>query len=196
MMSVNDRLGKMLTKAGLNKPTMIFVAGLAGILLIAFAGFPERRAVQASTAPTENAPTTTSYEQKLEERLETILESIEGVGRVDVMVTLESGYGYEYAKENKMGSDKLEDIGREDSQKTQEKSTAEESYVMVDGKNGEKSPLITKELEPRVKGVVIVCDGGNSPTVMTQVIDTVRVAVNILSTQISVSPMVKNVGIK
>lgn len=184
-------------KLGLQKQTIIFLAGLAGILLIAFAGRPAQKAAQTSAQPVDAPPTTQSYTQQLETRLETILGSIAGVGRVRVLVTLESGYGYEYAKENKTDSDKLEDIRAEEAQKTQEKSTTEESYVMVDGGSGNgKQPLIIKELEPSVGGVVVVCDGGADPAVIVSVIETVRVAVNVSSVQISVSRMVQNIGIK
>lgn len=189
---MDEKLEGLAKKLGPKKQWVIFIAGLAGILLIAFAKLPSGEVRQVSAQPEVAEPTAQSYEQQLEERLETILASIAGVGRVRVMVTLESGYGYEYAKENKTNSDHLADIRDEENQKTQEKSTLEESYVMVEGKGGGKSPLITKELEPMVKGVVIVCEGGSNPVTVTSIIDTVRVAVNISSAQISVSKMVQN----
>ena len=177
----------------LKNPNLIFAAGLAGILLIAFASFTRQpaatQAMAASSAPA--AAPLESYEQKLEQRLEEILGSVAGVGRVQVMVTLESGYGYEYAKENKQGSDLLSDVKAQEAQKTQEKTTREESYVMVDAGSGNKKPLVTKELEPTVKGVVIVCEGGNSPVTVAKIIETVGVAAGVSSNKISVCPMEK-----
>ncbi|MEG2074659.1 MAG: hypothetical protein RRY54_07810 [Angelakisella sp.] len=165
----------------------IFIAGLVGILLIAFAQFPSMSR-KSSAVPPQSA-SEIGYEEKLETRLEDILGSIAGVGRVSVMVTLESGYGYEYAKENKIGSDKFSDVKSEDGAKTQEKSTSEESYVMLEAQGGEKKPLITKELSPQIKGVVVVCEGGGNPIIINSVTETIKVAVNISSTQISVSKM-------
>lgn len=180
-------------KLGIKKQNLIFIAGLVGILLIAFAKLPG----SWSDAPGESGPQaevkamaeTGSYEKELEQRLETILGSIAGVGRVRVMVTLESGYGYEYAKENRVDSDRLSDIKADTNEKIQEKSTSEESYVMVDTKGGGKEPLITKELEPRVQGVVVVCDGGSNPAVISNILETVGVAVKLSSAEISVSRM-------
>lgn len=184
---MKEKLAALLGKAG--QQNVIFIAGLAGILLIAFAQLPSMGGVQPASVPLQAAVDKPDYDEKLEARLEEILGSIAGVGRVNVMVTLESGVGYEYAKENKAQSDKFADIKAPDGQKTQEKSTTEESYVMLDaGGEGEK-PLVTKELSPQIKGVVVVCEGGGNPVTVNSVIETVKVAVNISSTQISVSRM-------
>ena len=59
---------------------------------------------------------------------------------------------------------------------------------MVEGENGEQ-PLVTMELQPEVRGVVVVCEGGDSPGVAAQVVSTVKVALNISSARISVSKM-------
>ena len=52
---------------------------------------------------------------------------------------------------------------------------------------GGKSPLVTARLEPEVKGVVVVCEGGDDPLVVRKVVDTVKVALNLSSSRISVS---------
>ena len=62
----------------------------------------------------------------------------------------------------------------------------EQTYVLVDGAGG-KVPLVTAQLEPEVKGVVVVCQGGDDPLVVRRVVETVRVALNISSSRISVS---------
>ena len=40
---------------------------------------------------------------------------------------------------------------------------------------------------PEVKGVVVVCEGGDDPLVVRKVVDTVKVALNLSSSRISVS---------
>lgn len=178
-------------KLNLKNPNLIFAAGLVGILLVAFASFTRQPTATPAMAGVSQpaAPPLESYEQKLEQRLEEILGRVAGVGEVQVMVTLESGYGYEYAKENKQGSDLLSDMRAEENQKTQEKTTREESYVMVDAGSGNKKPLVTKELEPSVKGVVVVCQGGNDPATVAKVLETVGVAAGVSSSKISVCTM-------
>lgn len=194
---MGERFAGFAKALGLKKQNLIFIAGLVGILLLAFAKLP------AMGPPTKNVPPTqpvgvssgvqAGYEQQLEQRLESILGSIAGVGRVQVMVTLESGYGYEYAKENKVNSDRLADTKAAEEQKTQEKNTSEENYVMLDATGGGQKPLVTQEIIPKIKGVVVVCDGGDSATTVSSVIETVRVAASLTSTQISVSKMGQNI---
>ena len=111
---------------------------------------------------------------------------MEGVGEVRVMVTLENGYRQVYAKSEKVNNDVLEDIRAQDEKKTQEKQVTEQTYVLVDGAGG-KVPLVTARLEPEVKGVVVVCEGGGDPQVVGKVVDTVKVALNISSARIAVS---------
>lgn len=179
------RLGKY--KINLN--TVIFLLGIAGILLIGLSSILPGRGEEArAQQPRQEAAETDAraYADQLEERLRDILEQTEGVGTAQVMVTLENGYQKVYAKTEKVNNDTLEDIRAQDEKKTQEKQVTEQTYVLVDGAGG-KVPLVTGQLEPEVKGVVVVCEGGSDPLVVRRVVETVRVALDISSTRISVS---------
>ena len=109
------------------------------------------------------------------------------------MVTLENGYQKVYARSEKTNNDLLEDVRAGDEKKTQEKQVTEQTYVLVDGAGG-KVPLVTVQLEPEVKGVVVVCEGGGDPLVAGKVVDTVRVALNISSARVSVSRLAGGSG--
>ncbi|MEG0541222.1 MAG: hypothetical protein RR461_11715 [Angelakisella sp.] len=186
---MKGKFAGLLEKLKPGQQNLIFIAGLAGILLIAFAQLPSWDNKAPPKEPESQPVAESSYEEKLEKRLSEILGSIAGVGKVNVMVTLESGYGYEYAKENKVDSNRSADITPQAGQKTQEKNTTEESYVMLEASGGEEKPLVTKELSPQIKGVVVVCEGGGNAATISSIIETVKVAVNISSAQISVSKM-------
>lgn len=179
------RLGKY--KINLN--TVIFLLGIAGILLIGLSAIlPGHSEETQGQQPRREVMETDAraYAAELEGRLRDILEQTEGVGTAKVMVTLENGYQKVFAKTEKVNNDVLEDIRAQDGKKTQEKQVTEQTYVLVDGAGG-KVPLVTAQLEPEVKGVVVVCQGGNDPLVVRRVVDTVRVALDISSTRISVS---------
>ncbi len=168
-----------------NLNTLVFLLGIAGILLIGLSSLLPRgeKAAEKASALEEEAKT---YASQLEERLQSILEQMDGVGTARVMVTLENGYQNVYAKSEKVNNDVLQDIRAEDEKKTQEKQVTEQTYILVDGVGG-KSPLVTARLEPEVKGVVVVCEGGDDPLVVRKVVDTVKVALNLSSSRISVS---------
>ena len=120
----------------------------------------------------------------LESRLEGILGRIDGVGEVEVMITLKSGYTYTYAVTEKVNSDVSEEYKSDDQRKSQQKNTTEQSYVMVEDGG---SPLVTALNEPEIKGVVVVCAGGGAPKVVAQVTAAVKTALDISSAKITVS---------
>ena len=64
-----------------------------------------------------------------------------------------------------------------------------ERVIIIQFLKGKKSQEMEflRRLEPEVKGVVVVCQGGDDPLVVRRVVETVRVALNISSSRISVS---------
>lgn len=184
---MKEQLKLKIGKYQLNLSTLVFFLGLAGILLIGIsyllpAGEGRKTGKDAGVMEADAK----TYAAELEGRLCSILEQMEGVGTARVMVTLENGYRNVYAKSEKTNNDILQDIRAEDGKKTQEKQVTEQTYVLVDGTGG-KVPLVTAQLEPEVKGVVVVCAGGDDPLVVRKVVDTVKVALDISSARISVS---------
>lgn len=47
--------------------------------------------------------------------------------------------------------------------------------------------MLITQLEPKVQGVVVVCDGGGSASVVERIINAVTVAVDIPSNKVSVA---------
>ena len=85
------------------------------------------------------------------------------------MVTLESGEQAVYA------ADTVRDSG----------GTASENYLMVDTADGPAGLLITR-LQPTVKGVAVVCDGGGNDAVRQRVIQVVSTAFHISERRVCV----------
>ena len=139
---------------------------------------------KAERSVNANENTAEEYAAALESRLEGILGRIDGVGEVEVMITLKSGYTYTYAVTEKVNSDVSEEYKSDDQRKSQQKNTTEQSYVMVEDGG---SPLVTALNEPEIKGVVVVCAGGGAPKVVAQVTAAVKTALDISSAKITVS---------
>ena len=165
---------------------LLVAAGLGGMLLIGLSQVMPPGREEPAPQPASQEAQTQDYARQLEQRLDSLVESIEGAGEARVMVTLENGYQRVYARSEKVDSDVLEDIRSGEERKTQEKQVTEQTYVLIDGSGGEE-PLVTAELEPRVKGVVVVCEGGDRPEVVGKVVDAVTVALDISSARVSVS---------
>ena len=116
----------------------------------------------------------------LEERLTAMVERIDGVGRCRVMVTLENGVKYVYASEEKTGRDhKLQ--GDTESQTDDSETTV----ILVQTDDGYEGLLVT-ELQPTVKGVVVVCEGGGDAAVQMRVKEALTAVLNVTERRVCV----------
>ena len=160
----------------------LIVAGAVGVLLLAL---PEILPEASSKTKTESSAG--EYITETEARLGTILSSIEGAGECRVMVTLENGVEYVYATEQKTNTDRQEDSD-DSSNRLVERDDSEESVILVESENGKEGLLVT-EIPPTVKGVVVVCEGGDREEVRERVIEAISVALNISSKRICVTKL-------
>ena len=63
-------------------------------------------------------------------------------------------------------------------------------YKIIDGNNNEEG-LPLKVILPEIKGIAIVCTGGENPVVKEQIISSLSALFNISSNRISVAVMAK-----
>lgn len=124
---------------------IILAAGAALMLLIAFGGFfgGSGKTEETGYSRTELA----EYEARLEKRLSDILSEIKGIGKTEVMITLDGAEQTEY---------------------------------------GKSKDMLISVTAPRVRGVIVVCDGGDNIAVREKVINAVSGVFGISTTRISV----------
>ena len=161
------KLPKLSEKLKKDKKLLLTVAaGILGIVFIVISEFiPKSSYKKAETG-----------EQTLEKRLESIISSVDGAGRVQVMVTLDTSEQTQYAKDEKENS--------KSGDKTSEKSY-EKKFVLTDDDGG----VVLKTTEPEVRGVIVVCDGGDNAAVKNGITSAVRAALSVDSNKITVLKM-------
>lgn len=156
-----------------NKKTFFcFIAGILGILLI----FASEAFGGKSKKETANDKEYVSYSTEIEEKLEGLISSVDGAGRTKVFLTIEESEEYVYAQD--FSSNK-----KDEGQRNEEKD-----YVIVDGTNG-KDGLLVKTVNPKIRGVAIVCEGGDDPTVQQRIYSCVSASLGISTARISISKM-------
>lgn len=179
---MNDALKKLTEK--IKSPKILMIAGLCGIMLIFLSSLFGKEDDTASRQAQVSAGeiSTEEYRLQLEESIRGIVSSITGSDKVSVAITLESGLVYSYADVNEgVSSDKTE---------SNSKSTASESkqsYITVktaDG--GEQALLVTTEM-PEVRGVAIVCEGGDSEAINEKIENAVTAALDITSKRVYIA---------
>lgn len=165
------------------KGTKIVVAlGIAGMGLILLSNFwPAEKSGGVKEVKTSAA----EFTAKTEEKLTSLIHSIEGAGACHVMVTLENGVEYVYATQDKVNTNEVQDTNG-DSNKISQQNGSEKSIIVVDTDQGRQGLLVT-EIQPTVKGVVVVCEGGDRQEVQQRVIQAVTTALNISSKRVCVT---------
>lgn len=164
-----------------NKIKVVVIVGLVGVLLIMVSEFlPKKDTDNSDSAQgaSKSSVSFTSYKEDTQKQLQKIISEIDGVGKCSVYVTFENTSESVYAYNS--------------TSETDEKGEKKEyDYVILNGKNGDE-PMLVKEVEPKVKGVVVVCDGGDNLTVRSSIIDSVTSAFVISSNRIAVNKMATN----
>jgi stage III sporulation protein AG len=168
---------------------IIIVAGLVGIALIFLSGFLKGGDSGGGGTPAVSSQPTASAEQyadRLEQSLEQIISGIQGAGSAKVLVTLEQTVEYVYATEEKKSDQTTQDKSGTDSAKTETNDSDEKTYVIVRDADGSERAVPVTEVQPVVKGVVVVCDGGDNPTVQQNITNAVTTALHISSIRVCV----------
>lgn len=165
--------------AGMNRKTKIIVAiGLLAMLLIFLTEIlPDSEETNADPTAAYSSADTQAYKKQIEKELTEILERIDGVGSVSVLATVEGTTEYIYAEE-------------EDRSSSVESGKTDESYqnsIVLIEENGEKKALVRKIIQPKVSGVVVVCEGGDDVRISEQIYKAVSAALGISYAKICVA---------
>ena len=169
---------------------IILIAGIAGMVLILLSSFwPKSEATKSKQETTAAAMTTSEYTDLLQQRLASIVNSIDGVGKSEIMVTLETGVQNIYANQEQKNTDKSQDMTGENTTRIQERQDVEQNVILVDDPEGGEKALIKTQLEPQIKGVVVVCQGGDDPVVQKRISQAVTTALDISSKRVCVTKL-------
>lgn len=100
------------------------------------------------------------YGQLLSDEVEEILKYMDGVGKVKVLVTMETSGEVIVEKDSPFSrSNTVETDGEGGSRNISEMNNQEETVYITDSQ-GNKTPYVVKEMAPLVKGIVVVAEGG------------------------------------
>lgn len=166
-------LQKLLRKDNLlHGIVLLGILGMGCILLSSFLT-PEEQEAEAPITET-SSETPEEYRLRIQEELAAMLSCIKGVGRAEVLVTVDGSEEYHYAKEG-------------DSLISDEQVKNSSTYVTVGGSSGEA--LVESVTHPPITGVVVACEGGDRSTVQESVYNAVSVACGISTAKIYVTSL-------
>ena len=168
-------------KEKLKNPKLLIIIGIAGILLIFLSGLGGKEETPAKTQ-TVTGITAEEYREKLQKDIKQIVKGITGSNKITVVVTLVSGMKYKYADITEGAStDKTED------NTTSSSSELKQGYITVKTADGGEEALLVTTQMPEVRGVAIVCLGGDNEVIAEKIKNTVTAALNITSQRVHIA---------
>lgn len=121
--------------------------------------------VQPQVQATE---TNADERKKLEDDLKRILLQVDGVGEVDVAVTMESTGRKLVEKDVPLSESSVDETGNGTNSKKESKNS-EEATVYLENADGTKAPYVVEETMPVVRGVLVVAQGADDPQVVAEI---------------------------
>lgn len=151
---------------------------------------------QASKASREEVDELLSYESDLSTTLASVLEKIDGAGKVYVSVSVDSSPAKVYAKEELTRTKNTQEGGiGGDHRSSAESETS--SRISTLGGMGSKDVPVVRVLKPEVIGVLVIAEGASDPNVKTRLAQAVQVALALPPHKITILPAVNgDIGVK
>lgn len=197
---LRDKLKKEnLQKLNLSKKTttnliIVFCLGLALILIADFyRDISMNRTAEEGNyyegTQTEAAAsdiTEPEYVRNLENELSSILAKIQGAGRVSVMITLKSGKEIVPAKDESISDKITDEKDTSGGTRTINEKTTDDQVVFTTAQGGNSKPLVIKEINPEVKGVIVVAEGAKDSKVKLIISQAVQTVLDIPAYRVTV----------
>lgn len=164
---IKKRIKQLVEKIPESKRPIILVAVgiiLMAAILLSGSGGDKDKKVGQETPTVQN---TVSYAEETEKKLESVISLIDGTGRCKVMVTLDTSEENVYASDINDGKSE---------------------YVVIKTSSDEGG-LLLKIVQPKIRGVAVVCDGGDSYITANSITEAVCSVLGISSTKVSISKM-------
>lgn len=196
-MDLKKILEKLLSKDKKSNLINLTIIALIAILVVIGTNiFKSTGSAETNEASSKNqqvqkaSSSSDDYEAVLENKLKTTLEQIQGVGRVDVMITFESGEEQVPAiNVNDSTSTTEEKDGSGGIRTNTQKTNGSTIVVTNDGSKNE--PLIVKTYKPKVVGVCVVAEGADNKVTEYNISKAVVKLFNLSMDKVNVYPMKK-----
>ena len=142
----------------------------------------------ASTQNTQTQEQNTTVNNNLEQRLESILSNINGVGKVKVFVNYsESRETVAMYNENSKTSVTEETDTSGGVRKVE--STDSQKEIVYQESDGDKTPIVQKIVEPKIEGAISTAEGASNINVNTNIIQAVEAVTGLATHKIQVFEM-------
>ena len=169
--------------------TNIFIVlVLSVILLVMLNGYTSNDKNNGTTVLKESPNEYTNlvkddYESYIEDKLSEILSKLRGVGKVDVMVTLEDSIEKIPASNVTTTREVTNELDSQGG--TREVSREDETIQVVNTSN---DVVVLKEVKPSIKGVIVVAEGAEDVVIMETLYEAVKTVLGVAGNKVQIFP--------
>ncbi|OCL26953.1 hypothetical protein U472_05555 [Orenia metallireducens] len=167
----------------------LVVLVLAGVFLMLLGDFgkdvsaPKAKQSLTSRKLSSINTTTSNLEESIEAKLQKMLSQVEGVGEVDVDITLDSGSEYTYARDYQDSKqESLEEDNSGGNRKTIQYDNRTE--VVLLNNSGEQVPVVKREVKPQIRGVLVVAEGAENSYIKAKLLRAIKIGLGVPSHKI------------
>ena len=172
---MNEKINKLI-----KNPKLLVAVGIFGLLLVLLSSFVPSGSSQESQ-PSDEC-TAAQYSAELEQSVKSIVKGISGDKNPTVVITLESGVKYSY-----VSADETDTSSSSGGSSGESRESKKQSFITVKTADGGEQPLIVTEIMPQIRGVAIICSGGNDEVIAEKIENAVTAALNITSKRVYIS---------
>ena len=152
------------------KPPPILILGIIiAILFLAVTsvGTHEKKEVEKEHS-VGTAVTSEEYLKKMEQRLETVLKSISGAGKVSVFINVEN------TGEKILATDLKTELEESEEERQKETKQQKEETVVFAEQDDRQSPYVVEEKMPMPVGILVIAEGARDESVKMEIYEAVK----------------------
>ena len=187
-----DDISNALKKLGAsnNRKNLIVILGIFGLLIIFLSNFFGAKDDNCKEKKLNKSKCVISMDErqdKMEKNLQNVISKIQNAGKTKVMITFEKSAETVYATEEKSNKEQSEDTSYGETTRKKESIDSEKKFITIKDSEGAEKALAVTEIEPKIKGVAVICQGGDDPIVKQRILETVTTLLNVTSTKVCVT---------
>jgi stage III sporulation protein AG len=129
------------------------------------------------------------YEEELIQSLQHVLESIDGISRVQIFINFDNTGESFYARVNEESNRRTTEQDREGGTREILETTSKEDYVLLREEGGGEKPLLLSDNMPEIKGILIVAGGVKNSSLRLKVVRAIQSVLNLPVHKIAVLPL-------
>ncbi|MFA5576996.1 MAG: sporulation stage III protein AG [Tissierellaceae bacterium] len=183
---VKNHLENVNNKKFINNLLIILVISVIFLIITKKIGAPKDKSIDSSFNDISNEISgglEEDYSEYLEKKLANILGKLDGVDKVNVMITVENSAEKIAATNRTLNTEK---VIENDSEGGSRESSREDSTSQVLTRGSDGSLLVVKEIKPSINGVIVIAQGAEDPLVKEIIYEAVKTVLGIKGNKVQV----------